>query len=164
MKERYFRWLLKFIGNGFCRKNSYFELLKYLFNVEYYWYIPMDENRAVDGVDLRHRFVTECDEDLEASYTLLSGPANVLEVLVALSIKMEYIVRGSIELSKSGQWFWGMIKSLGIFDCYDGCFDEEEAEYFLGEWFDPASGISIFPDKSGELWSQAMEFLSDKFV
>ena len=164
MEERYFRWLLKFIGNGFCRKNSYFELLKYLFNVEYYWYIPMDENRAVDGVDLRHRFVTECDEDLEASYTLLSGPANVLEVLVALSIKMEYIVRGSIELSKSGQWFWGMIKSLGIFDCYDGCFDEEEVEYFLGEWFNPASRISIFPEKSGELWSQAMEFLSDKFV
>ena len=89
MKERYFRWLLKFIGNGFCRKNGYFKLLRYLFNTEYCWSYPMDENRAADGINLRHRFVVECYEDQEASYLYLSGPANVLEVLVALAIKME---------------------------------------------------------------------------
>lgn len=164
MKERYFHWLLKFIGNGFCRKNSYFELLKYLFNTEYYWSVPMDENRASDGVELRHRFVVECNEDQEASYVYLSGPPRVLEVLVALSIKMEYIARGSIELSKSGQWFWGMIKNLDIFDCYDGNFDEEKVECFLERWMDFDSEIGIFPNPEGELWTQAMDFLSKIFV
>ena len=164
MRERYFRWLLKFIGNGFCRKNSYFELLKYLFNTNYYWSIPMDENRAADGIDLRHRFVVECGENQEASYVYLSGPATVLEVLVALSIKIECIARGSIDLSKSSQWFWGMIKSLSIFDCYDGNFDEEKVAYFLEGWMDPESEISIFPEKNGEIWSQAMRFLSEIFL
>lgn len=164
MRERYFHWLLKFIGNGFCRKNSYFELLEYLFNTEFCWSIPMDENRAADGIELRRRFVMDCDEDPEASYLYLSGPASVLEVLIALSIRMEYIARGSIDLSKSSQWFWGMIKSLSIFDCYDGCFDADKVTYFLDGWFDARSEISIFPDGEGELWHQAMKFLSDLFV
>ena len=164
MRERYFHWLLKFVGNGFCRKNSYFRLLEYLFDTEYYWSIPMDENRASDGIELRHRFVVECDEDREASYVYLSGPASVLEVLIALSIKMECIARGSIDLSKSGQWFWGMIKCLNIFDCYDGNFDENKVEYFLDGWFDIDSEISIFPQGEGELWTQAMDFLSGIFL
>lgn len=164
MRERYFHWLLKFIGNGFCRKNSYFELLKYLFNTEYYWSIPMDENRAADGIDLRYRFVTECGEDREASYVYLSGPASVLEVLVALSIKIECIARGTIDLSKAGQWFWGMIKCLNIFDCYDGNFDQYKAEYFVEEWLDGSEEISIFPNGEGELWTQAMNFLSEIFL
>ena len=163
MKERYFHWLLKFIGNGFCRKNSYFELLEYLFNTEFCWSIPMDENRAADGIDLRHRFVVECDENEEASYVYLSGPASVLEVLIALSIKMEGIARGTIDLSKAGQWFWGMIKSLNILDCYDGNFDEKKVEYFINRWFDTDSNVSIFPKKSGEIWTQAMDFLSEIF-
>jgi hypothetical protein len=164
MRERYFHWLLKFIGNGLCRKNSYFELLKYLFNTDYYWSIPMDEDRAADGVDLRYRFVVECGEDLEASYMYLSGPPSVLEVLIALSIKMEYIARGSIELSKAGQWFWGMIKCLNIFDYYDGNFNSEEVEYCLNRWFENEDNASIFPNGHGELWSQAMNFLSDLFL
>lgn len=164
MRERYFHWLLKFIGNGFCRKNSYFELLKYLFNTEFCWSIPMDGNRAADGVDLRHRFVTECDEDREASYIYLSGPASVLEVMIALSIKMECIARGSMDLSKAGQWFWGMIKSLSIFDCYDGNFDRDKVDYFLEGWFDVDSEISIFPEGKGEIWIQAMNFLSEIFL
>ena len=167
MRERYFRWLLKFIGNGLCRKNSYFELLEYLFNTEYCWSIPMDENRALDGIDLRHRFVNECNEDQDASYVYLSGPANVLEVLVALSIRMEYIARGSIDLSKAGQWFWGMIKSLNILDCYDGNFDGEnvtKVAYFIEMWMNNVDGFSIFPNGKGELWSQAMNFLSEIFL
>lgn len=164
MKERYFRWLLKFIGNGFCRKNGYFKLLRYLFNTEYCWSNPMDENRAADGIDLRYRFVVECDEDQEASYLYLSGPANVLEVLVALAIKMEYIARGSIDLSKSSQWFWGMIKSLNIFDCYDDIFDEEKVRFYVDEWLDGRGEISIFPNGEGELWNQAMDFLGEIFL
>lgn len=164
MRKRYFHWLLKFIGNGLCRKNSYFELLEYLFNTEFDWSIPMDENRAADGIDLRHRFVVECDEDQELSYIYLSGPASILEVLIALSIKMEYVARGSIDLSKSSQWFWGMIKSLDILDCYDGNFDEEKVVYFLDRWTDFESEISIFPSGKGEIWNQAMNFLSEKFL
>ena len=164
MKERYFHWLLKFIGNGYCRKNSYFELLEYLFNTEYYWSIPMDENRAVDGIDLRYHFVVECNEDQDASYVYLSGPPSVLEVLIALSIKMESIARGTIDLSKAGQWFWGMIKSLDILDCYDGNFDENKVEYFLDGWMDPESEIGVFPNGTGEMWLQAMNFLSEIFV
>ena len=164
MRERYFHWLLKFIGNGYCRKNGYFELLRYLFNTNYRWFISMDENRAADGVDLRHRFTVECNEDQEDSYIYLSGPASVLEVLIALSIKMEYIARGSIDLSKSGQWFWGMIKCLSILDCYDGNFDEGKVNYFLEGWMDPESEIAIFPDGKGELWTQAMNFISEIFL
>lgn len=164
MKERYFHWLLKFIGNGYCRKNSYFELLKYLFNTDYCWSVPMDENRAVDGIDLRHRFVVECNENQEASYVYLYGPPSVLEVLIALSIRMECIARGSIDLAKSGQWFWGMIKSLSIFDCYDGNFDREKVEYFLEGWMENDDEISIFPCRGDELWTQAMNFLSEIFV
>ena len=157
MRERYFHWLLKFIGNGFCRKNSYFELLEYLFNTEFYWSIPMDENRAADGIELRHRFVVECNENEEASFVYLSGPASVLEVLIALSIRMEYIARGSVDLSKSSQWFWGMIKSLDVFDCYDGCFNEEKVILCLRY-------MPIFPNGEGELWTQAMKFLSELFT
>ena len=170
MRERYFHWLLKFIGNGLCRKNSYFELLKYLFNTEFCWSIPMDENRAADGIDLRHRFVTERNEDQEASYVYLSGPASVLEVLVALSIKMEYIARGRIDLSKSSQWFWGMIANLGLGsmtdDNYDRRYVEDVVTRFLRREYEPDGRGGLFTIRNRnkdlrhvEIWYQLCWYL-----
>ena len=45
------------------RANTYHNLLWYLFNREFIYTIDLDENRAVDGYNLRRRFAIECDRN-----------------------------------------------------------------------------------------------------
>ena len=53
----YFEWLYNLVCDGlYAGRNSYRKLLMFLHNTEFTWTIPMDENRASDGIDLRYRF------------------------------------------------------------------------------------------------------------
>ena len=60
----YFNWLTKIVCNSDEYSNlSYKKLLTFLDSVEFKWALLLDENRAMDGIDLRYIFAhhrTEC--------------------------------------------------------------------------------------------------------
>ena len=75
----YFEWSCDLVcGDLYSNRISYRKLLMHLHGVEFVWYIPMDENRAKDGLDLRYRFsVSQGYEDTYlADY--IDGPCSVL--------------------------------------------------------------------------------------
>lgn len=56
----YFDWMLSFVYDDHYFKNlSYRRLLEYLDLREFYYILPMDDNRAHDGISLRYRFGQE---------------------------------------------------------------------------------------------------------
>ena len=134
IKEEYFEWLYNYVCNGRSHsKISYVKLLKLLHQIEFTFSIPMDENRAIDGIDLRYRFAVdngydsrETILDIHDVMDILYGPCSVLEMMVALAIRCEETIMDDTRYGdRTGQWFWNMISNLGIGLMTDDIFDED---------------------------------------
>lgn len=164
----YFDWLCdKIIQNSEQKSNE--KLLKFLFKREYIWVISMDENRAGDGIWLRRQF------SLEKNYTEkpLSGePCNVLEMLVALSIRIEDDVMYDWEMGdRTGDWFWIMVRNMGLLRSvlWDKCIEK----FMHRTYKNGGLGCPFYMKnmdekefekfKNEEIWNQFLDYLSEKF-
>ena len=85
----------------------------------------MDADRAEDGINLRYRFGYEngYESAMIASY-LDDRPCSVLEMMVALSMKMEEQIMDDPDIGdRTSVWFWKMIDNLGLGTMHDGIID-----------------------------------------
>ena len=120
--DRYFEWICKLIqGVEYTKGYSYHKLLVRLFYTDFNYTVAMDANREEDGIDLRYRFAREeLYSQSQAAYCLDDRPCSVLEMMVALSLRCEeHIMDDPDKGNRTGQWFWGMIDSLGLRAMYD---------------------------------------------
>jgi hypothetical protein len=132
----------------------------------------MDSNRYDDGTDLRFRFCYENDLDSSLiSEYLDNRPCSVLEMLIALSVRIEEHIMYDQEIGdRTGQWFWGMIKNLGLGSMDDVHFDRRYAENviwrFLNRGYDRNGKGGLFTIdnckndlRDVEIWYQACWYL-----
>ena len=115
--NKYFEWMTGIVcGKRFEGKVTYRKLLSYLHTIPFRCVMRSDENRVADGVDLRWRFAVDIEmEDRNVWIRdCLEGPCSVLEMMVALAIRTEETIMDNPALGdRTGQWFWGMIATLG---------------------------------------------------
>ena len=151
INNEYFEWMLDVVyNNKYSKEISYRKLLMHLHNTEFVYSIPKDENRAIDGVDLRYRFALLKNYKEASNY--IEGPCSVLEMMVALSIHCEDIMDDPNFGNRTGQWFWGMISSLGIGSMTDERFDRRFVDYilkrFLNREYEPDGRGGLFTIKN----------------
>ncbi len=177
VENEYFEWLYNYVcKNRVHDKVSYRKLFMTLHDTEFIYSIPNDVNRAIDGTTLRYRFATEFEEREGLPLpSRIQGPCSVLEMLVALSIKIEEgIMDDPLYGDRTSQWFWGMISNLGIGmmsdDIYDRDLVKEHLTIFLHREYEPNGKGGLFyirdcPDDltKVEIWTQLCWYL-DKFV
>lgn len=158
INEEYFEWLYSKVCDTCSRVNeerydrfseghTFRKLLSYLHSIEFVWDIPMDGNRAEDGISLRYHFTYEMGyDDCVSEY--IEGPCSILEMMVALAIGMENIMDDPRLGDRTGQWFWSMIVSLGLSGMYDRNFKEGVAERaierFLNREYEPNGRGGLF--------------------
>lgn len=134
----YFEWLWNFTK---CRGHSQNrKIITLLHNIEFRYSIPMDANREEDGIDLRYRFITEIGipKNYQEVYAYLDGPCSVLEMMIALAIRCEESIMDDPDIGdRTSEWFWLMMKNLGLDYMSDRKFDRDIAE----------EKISIFLDR-----------------
>lgn len=134
----YFEWLWNFTK---CRGHSQNrKIITLLHNIEFRYSIPMDANREEDGIDLRYRFMTEVGipKNYQEVYGYLDGPCSVLEMMIALAIRCEESIMDDPDIGdRTSEWFWLMMKNLGLDYMNDRKFDRDIAE----------EKISIFLDR-----------------
>lgn len=125
VNDEYFEYLCELIDmKRFAWRVSYRKLLMHLHNIEFTWFVPHDDNRADDGIQLRRRFAMDRDDMRLMHY--IGGPCSVLEMMVALAIRCEETIMDDALLgNRSGQWFWGMIKNLELNSMRDTNFDRD---------------------------------------
>lgn len=125
INDEYFEWLCELIDVGrFSKFVSYRKLLMHLHNIEFTWIIPLDDNRADDGIQLRRRYALY-REDMSL-FDYISGPCSVFEMMVALAIRCEESIMDDAQMGdRTGQWFWGMIHNLGLTPMSDSTFDRD---------------------------------------
>lgn len=103
----YFNWLKDLVDDG--RVFEHDMLFNVAWDMEYNYSVPSDANRYKDGLDLREEF------ERETSVVLPNlGPCRMLEFLVALSKRIDYILYDYDIGSQLPYWFWIMMENLGI--------------------------------------------------
>lgn len=124
INDDYFEYLCELIdAKRFSKRVSYRKLLMRLHDTEFTWFVPYDDNRADDGVQLRRRFALDRNDMSLTDYIL--GPCSVLEMMVALAVRCETIMDDTCYGDRTGQWFWGMIHNLGLSPMIDSKFDRD---------------------------------------
>lgn len=172
LKNDYFEWLIGMVNsdNSYSDSISFRKLLKLLHEIDFEYINPRDRNRAEDGMDLRYRFAYDylAFDDAER---YLTGPCSMLEMMVALSIRCEEDMMDDTRYgNRTGQWFWGMIVSLGLGGMTDVHFDEhyirDVVNKFLDRKYAPNGKGGLFTIRSChadlrkvEIWTQLLWYL-----
>ena len=179
VKVRYRHWLINRVDtNGDFSLDGYSRLFETLFDTDFYIdtnpVLKMDKNRASDGVYLRTIFDEETGNDI--SGLLIDKKASILEVLVALSIRIEQDIMGE-GLNDYGKWFIEMLNNLGLLhfddENYSDLAVEEILERFMYRRYGSDGAGSLFPLKnykkfgvkcdSFEIWDQLQYYLRENF-
>lgn len=166
----YFEWLCDLINVGrFSTHVSYRRLLMHLHDVEFTWFVPYDDNRADDGIQLRRRYSLSQNDTSLSSY--IHGPCSVLEMMIALAIRCEEtIMDDALMGDRTGQWFWGMINNLGLSPMtdskYDGQYVDEVVYRLLNREYEPDGRGGLFTVRNYprdmrtvEIWRQLSWYL-----
>lgn len=179
INDRYFAWICDLICDD-SRKTkelSYWKLLSFLYDMEFSYIIPMDDNRAEDGIDLRYRFRNEKRiEDAAISSYLDDRPCSVLEMMAALAIRCEEHIMEDPDIgNRTDKWFWDMITSLGLESMDDIGFDMRYVNHvitkFLERKYKRNGKGGLFTVKhcardmrTAEIWYQMCWYLDDIFL
>ena len=170
VQNDYFEWMYRLMcGGRFAKDISYRKLFTVLHDTEFTHFVPYDENRAEDGIGLRYHYCVlhEC-ENLEYC---LDGPCSVLEMMVALAIRCEKIMSDIGKGDRTSQWFWDMVRSLGLSSMVDYNFDRRVVDdviwRFLNRKYSPNGKGGLFTvrgwrrdAREAEIWHQLMAYLN----
>lgn len=102
--EAYFEWLLPQLRDRVTTR-TYRDIAWIMFEMEFVFLIPNDDNRIQDGIDLREEF----HPGWVPGY-----PVSILEVLIALSRRLAFAAEGS-----APGWAWQLMRNLELDKMYD---------------------------------------------
>ena len=168
----YIHWVLKDrlgLTEKEIKKNQ--RIVLALAKVEFVWRHPMDENRAIDGLELRDDFEYETGEYLDKSSGVLPN-CSFFEMLAALSIRCENQLMRNLSLGdRTSRWFFEFLDNLGI----ESDMRTEEIEGivldFMNGNYDPNGEGGMFPLKrSGinqrgeQIWKQLSAYINENYL
>jgi hypothetical protein len=106
IRHRYLEWLTLQVGG--VEINDVHPLCNLMHQKEFVWFVANDDNRIEDALDLRLEFLY--DQGLPVpSDALRLVHVSVLEVLVALSRRMEFFCGG-----EAPRWAWVLLEHLNL--------------------------------------------------
>jgi hypothetical protein len=166
LAENYFNWLELQIRDEQEKPNrTYSDLCAIMFEKEFVWIISNDDNRIVDGLDLRVEFCYSQHIRPDALRNL--GPCSFLEVLIGLSRRMAFAAGGTAQ-----GWAWQLLCNLELHKMSDplGRRRANQVHDILDAviWrtYQPDGGGGFFPlidaddDQTKiELWYQMSEYI-----
>jgi hypothetical protein len=158
-EERYIEWLGGQIHPD--RDRDFSELYAQMFDKEFVWHIPNDDNRIADGLELRKEFFRRKN--------VIQRGCSVLEVIVALSRRIAFAAGGDAE-----KWAWRLITNLEL-NRMSGRIGgiraeriDEILERFIWRTYEPDGVGGLFPlawprqdQRKVELWYQMCGYIEE---
>lgn len=171
--EVYLEWLYDKVCDRPRRPRphqTYWKLFRILYSREFVWFIPNDDNRVGDGVELRGLFLRETQIDVDSIWMDLG--CSMLEMLVALADRLEFCW----DEKSQREWFWELIRNLDIdyTDARAVDFPEPEIQEVIDRviWrtYNADGSGGLFPlnnprkDQTKiELWYQMNSYVIERF-
>jgi hypothetical protein len=130
--DRYFEWLYGQIGAVSNRNpaRSYWNLCRKLFQTEFFWSVPNDDNRVEDGKDLRHEFIGE-QGSVVVDPDWMDLGCSVFEMMVGLARRAYF----QTDKPETDGWFRKFLVNLGL-DMYTDANYNEVSERYVDEILD----------------------------
>jgi hypothetical protein len=162
----YFDWLYFTVLPG--KNNERFrKLLSALHSIVFRYFIDYDENRAIDGVNLRWYYVCDGGDDSIMDW---QEPCTVLEMLIALAMRMDNIMGGVDGECNVPYWFWMLLHHIDLAEMTDEHFDKnylhKRVDMFLDREYEPDGYGNIFHIqdcredlRTVEIWTQMCWYL-----
>lgn len=154
--NEYYLYLMNLVGGDHRFGTSYSILFDKLLETEFTYvpYIPLDENRLIDGLALRDGFLIsdKC-------------PVSVMEVLIKIALRYCQEYSGD----SVSNLFWDMLHNLELDSMDDPHYDDREVTYILDRFlnrkytFDGLGNIFCITDseidfRKTEIWQQLMYY------
>lgn len=108
-----------------------------------------DENRAGDGIQLRVDFMNAHGPFGSATNR---GPCTMLEFLVSLAGKMNFLMYEEDNPHRTEWYFWKLIRNLGLRKFTDDHWDECHGEFFVEDACDRVLNRKYMYDGDGGLF------------
>lgn len=128
VEDLYFKWLSALVFPNEEIQRNYIGLLNLLYEIRYVWNpnIPLDENRYIDGINLRESFSYKSKIPSDIVKNSIQGPCNILEMICALGIRIDNDIMATYYTGYDHGYFWiqKMLKNLNILQYDDSNFDE----------------------------------------
>ncbi|MFI5344390.1 MAG: hypothetical protein ACHQUC_09245 [Chlamydiales bacterium] len=174
IEKAYLDWLCAMIKYKQVNQD-YLGLALELHNKEFYSILPNDDNRAIDGMKLRECFADERDIDFEDT-DYLTGPCSMLEMMIALSQRMDFVLSDSGSGDRTAKWFWVLIRNLrlNIYSRNDlraktkRRLNDLILKKLVDRQYEPTGKGGLFPLKNPvedqrriEIWYQMMRFIDE---
>lgn len=174
-RDDYFQWLKSLVGDVHEGK-SYLILLRMLHNREFYWVVPLDENRAEDGKALRIAYSRQFPEEENDIMEALIGPCSMLEFLIGMAERMDDDLWNG--RNRTDKWFWELICNVKFDKMDDENFDimggatyfDVKIDKIARKNYSKTGNAQLFPSfktsKSRhlrEFWVEMTDYLNEKY-
>lgn len=172
----YFHWLVSLIDDRSITKGHYEFLLWLHTEEEFYSTLPNDENRAIDGMTLRDNFDRDNATMVYAMLHNEKQSCSMLEFLVALAQRIDYVLLDLENTHQYPKYFWMMVNNLGLHIFKKSDMNVEEQKYlnekilrrFLERRYTATGTGGLFPlkmpkkdQRNVEIWYQMQSYISE---
>jgi len=172
IEQAYFQWLCRQVNIEYGRptNRTYDQLLEILHGKEFVWMIPNDDNRVIDGADLRNVFLNEISVEDPGMGPLLHLPVSVLEVIIGLSNRLGFLDGGG-----PADWAWRLFENLDLHKMWDPLSSrkretiDDRLDVLIWRRYEPDGNGGFFPlafpDRNQlkeELWHQMNSYLAEQ--
>jgi len=107
LAEDYLNWLAPQIRDEHDGSKTYSGLITLMFDKEFVWLVPNDDNRLGDGLGLRVEFCYA--HHIRQGSLARLGPCSFLEVLIGLSRRLAFDIGG-----EALGWAWTLVGNLEL--------------------------------------------------
>lgn len=171
VRTLYFRWLIGKLDKHMVKKYS--SLLMHLFKDTFIenQEVPMDVNRARDGIALRKRFISENEYFGDSELEIIQyEDCSWLEMLIALAERIDDQMMFDMNLgNRTDKWFWLIINQMDLsqFDEKNYVYDQikRKLNRFIHREYENDGKNGIFKCNRDvrkiEIWYQMMEYFNE---
>lgn len=175
----YFDWLKNTV-DPFVGRGTHDRFFSILHSMAYVPIMELDNNREMDGIGLRDIYCRGYGLDSLGSDLVIDSPCSVLEFLVALANRMDYIYSPT-EKRYLSELFWEILNNVGIYyqTTTDDCFERDPLKFqthiqktidtIMDRTYRPDGTGNLFPLKNPkedqrnvEIWYQMNQYLIEK--
>lgn len=172
LEETYFNWLyakVVHVEGINTPSNNYYTLLQTLHSIEFVWLVSGDDNRAADGLDLRHEFINQLR--VYPPEPWMDAPCSVLEMFIAFSRTAAFDTEPAAH-----EWIWTILQNLNLDELSDSSLGVSETtkeiiDRFIWRTYDPDGYGGMFPlndphhdQRELEIYSQFCEWLIENDI
>ena len=149
---------------------TYWNLFRVLYQKEFAWIVPNDDNRAVDGMLMRQTFAETQGIYVNDEYWLRLG-CSMLELLIGIANRLAF--EDESERS-TPYWFWHLIRNIGFLPYTDQgklpiATIDDTLDRIIWRTYDAAGRGGLFPlhnpkkdQRKVEIWYQLSAYLLER--